>query len=64
MVENILILDACALIAYLNKEEGGDVVKVLLQDNETGNNLILLHSVNFLETYYDHKRNPAAPPKD
>ena len=34
MVENILILDACALIAYLNKEEGGDVVKVLLQDHE------------------------------
>ena len=43
------VLDACALIANLKKEEGWDVV----EDIVYGKNEILLHSVNLLEIYYD-----------
>jgi PIN domain nuclease of toxin-antitoxin system len=43
------VLDACALIANLKKEEGWDIVEnVIYCKNET-----FLHSVNLLEVYYD-----------
>jgi len=43
------VLDACALLAFLKKEEGGEVVKkIISSDNE-----VLLHNVNLLEVYYD-----------
>jgi len=42
------VLDACALIAFLKKEDGCEVVKDII----SGDYEIFLHSVNFLEVYY------------
>jgi len=42
-------LDACALIAFLRKEEGGEIVKNIID----GDNEVLLHAVNLLEVHYD-----------
>jgi PIN domain nuclease of toxin-antitoxin system len=43
------VLDACALLAFLKKEEGSEIVKdIMSSDCE-----IFLHIVNFLEIYYD-----------
>ena len=44
------ILDACALIAYLQEENGAEKVKTILKDPS---NQIFMHSVNFGEVYYD-----------
>jgi len=47
-----LLLDACAMIAYLNDEEGADKIEELLwQSNQRSGNL-LMHEVNLLEVYY------------
>jgi PIN domain nuclease of toxin-antitoxin system len=47
-----LLLDACAIIAYLNDEEGAEKVEELLwqSDQEWGN--LFMHEVNLLEVYY------------
>jgi len=47
------VIGACALIAYLRKEEGGDKLRVLLKDS---NNRFFIHSVNLGEVYYDSLR--------
>lgn len=47
------VLDACAMIAYLNGETGGDVVDRLLQDPR---NSCYAHSINLCEVYYDALR--------
>jgi PIN domain nuclease of toxin-antitoxin system len=44
------VLDACAMIAYLNGETGGDVVDRLLRDSS---NSCWAHSINLCEVYYD-----------
>jgi len=46
------ILDACALLAFLKKEKGGDVVKDIID----GESDVLLHAVNLLEVHYDMVR--------
>jgi PIN domain nuclease of toxin-antitoxin system len=46
---NKFVLDACAVLALLKKEQGADIVKnVVENDRET-----FLHSVTFLEVYYN-----------
>ena len=46
-----LLLDAFAMIAYLNDEEGADKIEELLwQSNQRSGNL-LMHEVNLLEVY-------------
>jgi predicted nucleic acid-binding protein len=47
------VLDACAMIAYLNGEVGGDVVDRILQDS---GNSCYAHSLNLCEVYYDALR--------
>lgn len=47
------VIDACALIAYLRGEEGGDKLRALLK--EPGKKFFL-HSVNLGEVYYDSLR--------
>jgi predicted nucleic acid-binding protein len=47
------VIDACALIAYLRKEEGSDKLRVLFKDS---NNRFFIHSVNVGEVYYDSLR--------
>ena len=49
---NRYILDACALIAYLNDEEGADIVENLLDEAETKNIFVAMGKVNLLEVYY------------
>ena len=43
------LLDACALIAFFNKEEGADVVESLFENEEE----IFVSIVNVYEVYYD-----------
>jgi PIN domain nuclease of toxin-antitoxin system len=45
----IYVLDACAMVAYLNGEPGGDAVEkaLLEQDSEC-----LAHAINLCEVYY------------
>ena len=47
------VLDACAMIAYLNGEVGGDVVDRILRDSR---NSCYAHSLNLCEVYYDALR--------
>ena len=46
----ILVMDACALIALLEREPGGDVVDSLLMDRS---NTCMVHALNLCEVYYD-----------
>jgi predicted nucleic acid-binding protein len=51
-MNNLFVLDACSLIALLSDEDGADVVKDLLQKAVNSEITIIMHSVNFLESYY------------
>lgn len=46
------ILDACALIAYINDEEGADTVESLLVGAIVGDASISMSKINLLEVYY------------
>ena len=46
------ILDACALIAFLNEETGGSTVRKLLKDAVDNNIEILMNRLNLYEVYY------------
>jgi PIN domain nuclease of toxin-antitoxin system len=51
----IYVLDACAIVAYLRKEPGWDVVLRALTD--TGS-ISLAHAINLCEVFYDfHRKN-------
>jgi len=45
------LLDACALIAYLNDEEGAEKVEELLWQSDQRSGSLLMHEVNLLEVY-------------
>ena len=47
------VLDACALIAYLNDEEGAEQVQMRLSEAVEQRAFILMSAVNFCEVYYD-----------
>lgn len=49
----IYVLDACAMLAYLRGEEGGNVVDELLA---VPGARCVAHSVNLCEVYYDFMR--------
>lgn len=49
----IFVLDACAMIAYLHGERGGEVVNELLHDASAE---CVAHAVNLCEVYYDFVR--------
>ena len=46
------LLDACAVIAYLNDEKGADKVEGLLWESAQRPGVLFLHEVNLLEIYY------------
>ena len=46
------VLDACALIAFLNDEEGADKVEQLLWEGVGVPGKLIVHEVNLLEIYY------------
>ena len=47
------VLDACALIAYLNDEEGAALVETRLHEATAGKASVFISAVNVCEVYYD-----------
>jgi len=47
------VLDACALIAFLNDEPEADTVADLLMKAEAGIDRLFISSIQILEVYYD-----------
>lgn len=55
-----LVLDACALIAYLNDEPGAEKVENLLDQARQGRVRLYVASVNVYEVFYDCLKRDAA----
>lgn len=53
---NIFILDACALISYLNDEPGSDIVDDLLKNAVNGEIEIYINIINLIEVHYANTR--------
>jgi len=51
-LNEIYILDACALIALLSKETGYKNVEKIIEKSENKKTKIIMHTVNVLEVYY------------
>lgn len=49
-----IILDACAIIAFLRDEKGAENVENLLFDSD---NYCVIHAINLCEVYYDFYRS-------
>ena len=47
------LLDACAVLAFLNDETGADVVSDLLDKAKQGEISLSMNSANLIEVYYD-----------
>ena len=47
MKKELLILDACAIIAFFNGEDGAEVILNLFKEAELGKLTLCLHSINF-----------------
>ncbi len=52
-MNDVYILDACSLIAYLNDEKGADNVKDLLIKSGNDECSLYIHMINLYEIYYD-----------
>ena len=50
------VLDACALVAFFNYEEGADIVEDLLCKANNGECVVAMNKYNFLEVYYGYLR--------
>jgi len=55
MVNNY-ILDACALAAFFNDEDGADVVQSLLLEADEAKSQIYMNKLNLFEVYYGIRR--------
>jgi predicted nucleic acid-binding protein len=51
------VLDACALLAYYNDEDGADYVEDILSKALNGDVAVSMHKVNLFEVYYDFLRS-------
>ena len=56
-MNEVFILDACALIALINEEEGAEIVKDVLKRAQTGKATVIMNKLNLLEVYYDAYRS-------
>jgi len=56
-MRKLYILDACALIAFLQNEAGADDVTAVLRSASDGEVMIFINGINLLEVYYDIYRN-------
>ena len=54
------VLDACALLAFLNDEEGADVIEKFLEQPATDDASVSMSIVNLLEIYYGELRDKGA----
>ena len=57
---NRYVFDACALIAFLNDEEGANKVEALFEQAGIGEVELYAMSVNLYEVYYDALRHTSA----
>lgn len=55
-MNDVFVLDACALIALINKEDGADVIEDVIRKAQAGNATIIMNKFNLLEVYYDAYR--------
>jgi PIN domain nuclease of toxin-antitoxin system len=46
------MLDACALLALINNEQGADKVEAVLRDSLNGNVEVYMNKINVYEVYY------------
>ena len=46
------VVDACALLAFLNDESGANMFDALLQQVKIGECTLFMHTLNVLEIYY------------
>jgi predicted nucleic acid-binding protein len=51
-LNNVFILDACALIALLAGETGAEAVRDLVQSAINGEKIVKINQINLLEVYY------------
>jgi len=51
-MKNRYVLDACALVAYLNDELGSDIIERILNEAIANKALLSMGKVNLLEVYY------------
>ncbi|MDR1440297.1 MAG: PIN domain-containing protein [Clostridiales bacterium] len=55
-MNDIYVLDACALVALIKGEDGADVVWDILSRAMSGGAAVLMHELNLLEVYYGFYR--------
>ncbi|GHV93537.1 hypothetical protein AGMMS50268_40400 [Spirochaetia bacterium] len=48
------VLDSSAVIAFINRESGGDIVKRLIAEAGQGDCSLSISIVQLLEIFYDH----------
>jgi len=58
------ILDACAILAFLNNENGADVVNVLIVSAGRGEITLSMNAANIIEVYYDRIRATSSEEAD
>jgi predicted nucleic acid-binding protein len=51
-VNKTYVLDACALIALLSREDGYEKVETIIKESKNNMARIIMHTVNVLEVYY------------
>ena len=55
-MNGVFVLDACALIALTNQEEGADIVAEILRQANYGSTRLYMNRVNLYEVYYGFYR--------
>jgi PIN domain nuclease of toxin-antitoxin system len=50
------VLDACALLAFLNDEEGGEKIENILNQSADGESIVCMGITNLLEVFYGELR--------
>jgi len=58
------LLDACALLALLDNEEGADVVYELLDNAKSEEIILSINAANLIEVYYDRIRKVGSEDAD
>jgi len=58
------LLDACAVLALLDEEEGADIVYRLLDSAKSGEITLSMNAANLIEVYYDRIRKVGSDEAD
>ena len=56
-METKYVLDSCALLAYVYKEIGADVVKSIFTQADKNDVMLYMNKLNLFESYYDIRRS-------